>query len=85
MSQRKDWSRPIGDIIADIRKEWEIFAWGRQVTGRKTNITFDTAGEQSLAEKFGWFRRDGQVQAPHSIEHDREPNRDRNAERGIDL
>jgi hypothetical protein len=87
MAKQKDWSRPIGDIIADIRQKLVEEGWfGKAVTGRRQSITFDSAGEQSPAEKLGWFRSDGRPQQSHASEHDREPVREPNGpDRGIDL
>jgi hypothetical protein len=47
-------AKGVADIAQDIRHRWEEFAWGRIVTPRAPNTTIDTAGEQSLAERYGW-------------------------------
>lgn len=55
MAKPADWSRPIGDIVADIRQKLVEEGWfGKAVTGRRQNISIDTAGEQSPAVKLGW-------------------------------
>jgi hypothetical protein len=81
-----DFARGVASGIADFRKEWEIFAYGRQVTGRTTNITIDSPGEQSPGEKLGWWRRDERAHQSPTHDHDRgEPAKDKALDRGIDL
>lgn len=87
MAKQKDWSRPIGEIIDDIRRKLVEEGWfGKSVTGRRQNITIDSAGEQSPAEKLGWFRSEGRAYPSQATEHEREPIREPNGpDRGIDL
>ena len=87
MAKQKDWTRPFGEMVDDIRRKLVEEGWfGKSVTGRRQNITIDSVGEQSPAEKLGWVRNDGRAQQSHASEHDREPVREPNGpDRGIDL
>lgn len=85
MAKQKDWSRPIGDIIADIRQKLVEEGWfGKAVTGRRQNITIGSAGDLSPAEQLGWFRSDQHARQSHAPEYERErePN---GPDRGVDL
>ena len=54
----KHWTQGFAEAVADIRhKIVEEGFWGRIVTPRSQTITFGAGGEQSPAEKLGWFQR----------------------------
>lgn len=84
---RKHWTQGFSEAVTDIRQKLiEEGFWGRVVTPRAQSITFGAAGEQSPAEKLGWFRRDAEPQTSLGDAQDRETAKEpKSPDHGIDL
>lgn len=93
-------AKGVAGIVQDIAHKWEEFAWGRVVTPRSQTISIDTAGEQSLAERFGWsvpgekthganepgwFAQNFAPDKSRAIDHAEPALRTQEQDRGIDL
>jgi len=80
-----DVARGFASGIGSMAKEWEIFAYGRQVTGRATSITIGSLDNKSPSEKLGWDLPQ-QEGSPSQTQHrDRLANEPKGPDRGIDL
>lgn len=82
----KHWTHSFGEAVADIRHKVLEEGWfGKAVTPRAQTITIGTEGEQSPAEKLGWFQR--REHGERTVEPDvHERTKDAaTQDRGIDL